>query len=314
MTSPYKTRGVALVTALLVVSLATVAAVSFATQQQLDIRRTGNMIDGDQAWAYATGGEDWAVLFLRRDLENRNSDIDHLGETWAQNLPPIKLPGGYMIGKISDAQSRFNLNNLVEDGRGNRDAVDQMMRLLTLLELEPNLVFPVVDWIDTNIEPTQSEGAEDDYYSGLDRPYRTANRPMASASELRLVKGFDAKTYQKIAPYVTVLPEPTEINVNTASAEVLATLAQGMTLESGVALVKMRQENPFEDAGVFQTAVHTVAQGVTFPSEANYAASSQYFDVYVETRIGYGRAALSSLLFRADASDIRLIRRAQGLN
>lgn len=313
MTSPHNTRGVALVTALLVVSLATVAAVSFATQQQLDIRRTGNLIDGDQAWAYATGGEDWAALFLRRDLENRNSEIDHLGEVWAQNLPPIKLPGGYMIGKISDAQSRFNLNNLVDD-TGGAEAVLQFQRLLALLELGPNLVFPVVDWIDTNINPTQSEGAEDDYYSSLDRPYRTANRPMASASELRLVKGFNAKIYQKIAPYVTALPETTPINVNTASTVVLATLGNGMRLEHGVSLVKLRQENPFKE-GEFEVKLEGVG-GPTLSDDAkaNIAVTTQYFDVYVETRIGYGRAALTSLLSRTDVSDIRLIRRAQGLN
>src|SRR5215208_3086523 len=134
MNSPHKSQGVALITALLIVALATVAATSFATQQQLDIRRTGNLIDGDQAWAYAEGGEAWAKLILQRDTKDdqqansnpddqqansnpddqqANSATDDLTEPWAQPLPPIKLVGGYMIGRITDAQARLNLNNLV---------------------------------------------------------------------------------------------------------------------------------------------------------------------------------------------------------
>jgi general secretion pathway protein K len=311
MTSPRKSQGIALVMALLIVALATVAAVSFATQQQLDVRRTGNLIDGDQAWAYATGGEDWAALILRRDAQK--TQIDHLGESWAQNLPPIDLPGGYMVGKISDAHLKLNLNNVAfENGQLNEGAA-QMQRLLQLLELDPNLVYPIVDWIDPDINPTQSAGAEDDYYSGLQRPYRTANQYMTSASELRLIKGFDEKIYKRIAPYVTALSPPTSINVNTAPAEVLATLAPGMTLEHGVALVKLRQGNPFKDSEFISRAQTVVGPGINL-GQANVTVQSQYFEVYVETRIGYGRAALTSLLSRVAASDIQLVRRAQGFN
>ena len=50
-------RGVALLTALLVVALVTVAAVAMVARQSLDIHRTANVLDADRAWqvAYAAG-------------------------------------------------------------------------------------------------------------------------------------------------------------------------------------------------------------------------------------------------------------------
>lgn len=59
-TLKYKQTGVALITAMLVVALASVAAVAMTSRQQLDIRRTGNILHADQAYLYALGGELWA--------------------------------------------------------------------------------------------------------------------------------------------------------------------------------------------------------------------------------------------------------------
>lgn len=309
MKGPKAQAGVALITALLIVSLATVAAVALATQQQLDIRRTGNLIDGDQAWAYAKGAEDWAKLILKRD--STNTEFDALTETWARPLPPIELPGGYMAGRISDAQARLNLNNLQNSDLNTNVTETPFGRLLRVLELDPNLAQAVIDWLDADPNARPPDGAEDDYYTGLKQPYRTSNQLMESVSELRLVKGFDEKTYQKIAPFVTALPTTdAPINVNTAPAEVLATLADNVDLKSATALVKLREENPFETPQEFTTDADKV--GIT--PDTVLDVKSGYFDVNVETRIGYGRAALSSLLSRGAQGDIQVIRRAQGLN
>ena len=53
-------QGVALVTALLVVALATVAAVAMATRLHVDVRRTANLVHGEQSYAYALAAESWA--------------------------------------------------------------------------------------------------------------------------------------------------------------------------------------------------------------------------------------------------------------
>ena len=116
MNNAHAQRGVALVTALLVVALATVAAVAMASRQQLDVRRTANLLQGDQAYVYAQAVEDWARVVLKRDA--KDNQIDKLDDDWAQRLSPIVVPGGQVDGFIIDLQGRFNLNNLVKpDGQ-----------------------------------------------------------------------------------------------------------------------------------------------------------------------------------------------------
>ena len=209
-----KNKGVALVTALLVVSLAATAALTLSARQQFDIRRTANLINGDQAWLYAKGAEAWSMAILMRDLEDNNTDS--LQDTWAQTLPPIELPGGFMTGEIEDLHSRLNLNNLVQNKKSDPLTFSRFQRLLAVLELEPELAQAVVDWMDDNIDALTPDGAEDDYYLGLEYPYLAANRKLVSVSELRLIKGIDQKIYERLSPYVTALPERTAINVNTA--------------------------------------------------------------------------------------------------
>ncbi len=219
-------KGIALITAVLITALVAILAVTMISEQQLDIRRTGNILDRAQAWQYALGMETIARLALRKDAENNKSD--HRMEEWNK---PVQFPApegaeGDMIGgRIEDLQGRFNLNNLV-DGKGNIDVqqLQQFRRLLVLLDLPPGLADRVADWIDAGSMPHGLDGAEDDEYTRLEPSYRTANSYLVSPSELLLI--LSAEEYRKLADFVAVLParKKTKINVNTAPKEVLASL------------------------------------------------------------------------------------------
>jgi general secretion pathway protein K len=191
-----KQRGVALVTALLVVAIATTAAITMASRQQLDIRRTGSLLHGEQAWAYVVGAENWAIVVLRRDRED--SQIDTLGEDWSTQPPVSFVEGGSIIGRLIDLQSRFNVNNLVSGGGASAENIDYYKRLLRLLDLDEALADALVDWIDDDIDVRFPDGAEDESYLLLETPYRAANRPLADISELRLVKGYTAEVVAKL--------------------------------------------------------------------------------------------------------------------
>ncbi|QKT03019.1 type II secretion system minor pseudopilin GspK [Ectothiorhodospiraceae bacterium 2226] len=296
-------RGVALITALLVVALATIAAVAMAARQHVDIRRSANVLMHDQAYQYAVAGEQWAAQILMRD--RRDNDTDHLGEPWAQVLPPMPLDEGTLAGALEDLQGRFNLNNLLlESGEPSLPDVARFMRLLHVLELDDALVDTVLDWIDPNIEPTVPDGAEDTHYLGLEAPYRTPNQLMASVSELRLIKGVDAEVYQALAPYVTALPGRTAINVNTAPAPVIAALAPaGMSLPEAEALVEARDEEGYPDLDTF------LAQ---FPgqdvSTDGLSLATAHFLLRVEVRMGSARLNLYSVLQRHDQGVVTLAR------
>jgi len=131
-------------------------------------------------------------------------------------------------------QGRLNVNNLVdESGAPSALHKDQFVRLFQELSIEPSKIDAVIDWLDPNVEATGAEGAEDDYYTGLDVPYRAANAELVSVSELQLIKGFSSADedqrldYERLLPHIAVLPKSagtTLINVNTATPEVLTAI------------------------------------------------------------------------------------------
>lgn len=230
-------RGVALITALLVIALVTAAAVAMASRQQLDIRRTANTLQRDQAYVYAEGAEVMARVVLAKD----DPTTDHKEEDWGKSGVTIPFQGGLLTGTLEDIQGRFNLNNVVKkDGTVHQPDVERLKRLLTILKgkstgedvwknAEPSdLANAVRDWIDSDSD-VSSGGAEDSDYLQLERPYRAANTPIAATSELLLVRGFTPAIYREVAPFVTALPERTLINVNTAKLEVLRTLDENTT-------------------------------------------------------------------------------------
>ena len=303
-----KNKGVALITALLVVSLAATAAITLSARQQFDIRRTANLINGDQAWLYAKGAEAWSMAILIRDLEDNTTDS--LQDTWAQTLPPIELPGGFMTGEIEDLHSRLNLNNLIQNDKSDPLTFNRFQRLLGILELEPELAQAVVDWLDPNIDALTPDGAEDDYYLGLENPYLAANRKLVSVSELRLIKGFDQKTYKRLSPYVTALPDRTAININTAPAEVLACLGKDINLELAAELIAEREEEPFEKVEDFTGNELLKDNAVEIQ---DLAVTSQYFMLHNNTQIDRARARLDSLIYRGDRAAISVLQRSQRL-
>jgi general secretion pathway protein K len=298
-------RGVALVTALLVVALATVAAVAMATRLHVDVRRTANLVHGEQAYAYALAAESWAQVILRRDANE--STHDSLDEEWATALPPIPVEGGFVSGHVTDLQGRFNVNNLVDDnGNPSSNNIEYFRRLLSVLQLDPELATPLLDWIDADINATFPGGAEDDTYLLEDPPYRAANRRLVSISELRLVHGFTDDVVKVLAPHVTALPVSTAINVNTATAEVLLALDENMTTQAVEMLLTDREDQPFEDLQSFRA--HKALAGLAV--SVGFDVTSQWFLVLTDVNVGIGRAQLESLLQR-DGINQRVVSRTR---
>lgn len=222
-------QGVALITVLLVVVIATVAASAMTFMQQLDIRRSGFVLDAGQAQILGDGVEVWVQQILARD----DRHVDHRAEPWAM-LPPALPVEGWLVGaELSDLQGRFNLNNLVlGDGKPNPLALSQLRRLLLQQQLDPELASALVDWIDPDSDVSGFLGAEDGYYLAAQPPRRAANRPFEHVSELRLVRGFDAlrpEQVDSLLALLTTLPTQTPVNINTARPEVLAAMVQGLT-------------------------------------------------------------------------------------
>lgn len=293
-------RGVALVTALLVVALATVAAVAMATRFQVDMRRTGNLLNGEQAYAYAMAAESWAYVILRRDLADNQHDA--LDEDWSTALPPIPVEGGFVNGRVEDLQGRFNVNNLAgSEGGVDKIQLEYYKRLLEILDLEPALAPALQDWIDADINATFPDGAEDDEYLLSEPPYRAGNRPLADISELRLVKGYTPEVLAVLEPHITALPDLTIININTATPAVLQALHAELDESDVQQLVEARDAEtdgePFTDKKMF--LAHDALAGLELVIDVG--VQSDWFNVQTDVSVGRGRARLESRILRGES-------------
>jgi general secretion pathway protein K len=259
MSSPGRQRGVALITAILITALVSSVAISLAWENALDMRRTMTLLYRDQALQVALGAENWVQQILRDD--QGESDTDHLGEIWATELPGLPVESdavqGELFGSIEDLQSRFNINNLVdENGEVDELALEHFRRLLQVLELDPRFASIAADWVDSNQEPGFPDGAEDAIYTGLVPNYRTPNVPLTSASELAALEGMDNESFEILRPHIVALPGRTGINVNTATPAVLQSLDENISASDVEGLIAERENGGFADLqGTFSTIV-----------------------------------------------------------
>lgn len=249
-------RGLAAVTALLIVAVAASAAALMLSQQAAMLDQTAMVANRAQADAYAQAGFDWARGVLAQDARTA-ATVDHLGEGWAQPMAGLPVERAVVSGAISDEQGKLNLNNLVLNEKASVPDVEVFRRLLSSLGLAPELADAVVDWIDRDDVPSGTGGAEDAFYLSLPRPYRAANQPLQQVEELYRVRGFDAKAVARLRPFVTALAPRTKVNANTAPEPVLAAiLHDDVAPERIAALVAARQKTPL----IHENAIATLLQ------------------------------------------------------
>jgi len=287
-------RGIALVTAMMIVAIAAAIAAQIAFAHQIWFRQMENVADRGATDWLRRGALHWASLALLEDAAQNS--IDHLGESWAMGLPTLPVEGGTIKVSIEDAQSRFNLNSVWRNNAQSPKDIAVFGRLLEALRLDPLLVNALIDWIDPDSNALPG-GAEDVDYLNLNPPYRAANRPLASVDELRLVRGFDAKAVAALLPYVTVLPPAavSDINVNTASPLLLQALVQGLDLPTAQRIADERLGKPFNNLNDFTSKL---PRGPT-PPAGGVSVKSDYFLVALDTSIGRHERHSEALLQRS---------------
>ncbi len=310
---PHRARGVALITAMLVMALAAIAAAAVLVSANNGIRRAATLIDGERAWWYAQGLESWVQRILAQDAE-KDAAVDSLGEPWARPVDYLPVEQGALRGSITDLQGRFNLNNLATAQP--QKYQQQLLRLFQNIPgldaaQAPPLAEAIRDWIDADQIPSGAGGAEDSDYMGLAQPYRAANQPMGSPTELLAIKGMTPAIYRLLAPYVCTLPigsgrAPTRINVNTAKPPVLLALSANIDRGKLDDFLSKRSKEPAKTVQELQT------KGV-LPADVTadlVDVRTQFFLMSAEAFIGSGRVALYSVIQRAGSGAPQVIARS----
>ncbi|MGZ0079044.1 type II secretion system minor pseudopilin GspK [Methylomonas sp. YC3] len=300
-------HGIALITVMLILAIATVAVVSMSRARQMDIRRTENQLRSMQAWEYAYGLESWAIGRLAADA--KVGDVDGVDDTWSKPLAMTVVAGGTMQAQIEDLQGRINLNNLLVEGKVSVPDVKRLERLLAQLKLKTELVQAITDWIDADMDASYPHGAEDDAYTRSKPGYRAANRQFADVSELLLVQGMTREIYSKLLPYVYVVEGYAPLNINTASAMVLRCLADDISADQAASIFRARGK-PFEKVAEFLKDEAVADAGI---GKYGLGVSSQHFLLQGQIDMGKTHLQFQSQLQRDSGGAQVLKRQRQGL-
>ena len=267
---PCAQRGTAIIIAMLVLALAVAGAAAMLERQDLDARALQSQRDYEQARWMLRGGMHWARSILAEDA--RAGVSDHRRELWASGLPPTDVQLGSLAGEIRDEQGLYNLNNLLRGGKPDPLQIAALGRLLGAIGLSPALAGAIAARIDPQ-------------------------RPLADVGELAGLGGLDAGALSRLRLYATALPRPTAVNVNTAPAEVLVAVVEGLALSEAQALARRLATDPVRSREEF----HARLRPNLTPNLEGISASSQFFVVQGRAKVGDADLRMEALLQRAGA-------------
>lgn len=301
-------RGVALITALMVMSLATITAVSMTAEQQIYFRRTENILLHEQTYLYLLSAENFAKLVLQEDF-NKNQ-IDSLQDAWAAEETVFPIEGGVLTGRLSDLQGKFNINNFSVAGKVKKWDEDRLRKLLVMNNLSPNIANAIIDWIDQDEQARFPDGAEDSDYLQGEQPFRAGNGMMGSVTELKYVKGIDEAAYRLISSALVALPAAdVPINVNTATPQVLQMLIDALSETEAKQLQADLAENPLSDPQ--ELVSHPLVKGKQVDLNG-ISVESSYFLLQAYAEVGRAKSRMDSVIHRFNAKTIQVVVRSQG--
>ncbi len=289
-------RGAAIVTALLVVTLATIVVSGLFWREHVTIRSVENRLAIAQTRWIERAAIDWAKVILRADRGN----VDHLGEAWAVPVAETRLDetvtagakisdaqtSALLAGQMFDAQARLNLNNLSQAGLPSQKHVAALRKLLSVVGKPESLA----DLVLARLQQSQTRVVDG-------KSVAPAALPMLKVADLRTVAGFDDGVIAALEPFVVFLPRQTTVNVNTAPAEVIAAVAPPVDLASAKRLVSQRERTFFADLTQADRILGARADGSGSGLDASMlSVGSNYFLVVGVIRYDRVEAQTETLL------------------
>ena len=298
-------QGIALITILVMVALATILAATIAKRQANTADNTAYLMRQNQSLLYAKSAEAFFSELLVDDADNAGA-VDSLQENWAKPMPTFPVEDGFVSGTLQDESGKFNLNSLVNDeGVPNPQAKLWFEKLLLRVGLPEKLSEAVIDWQDADEEISGTMGAENSYYQGLPQGYLAANSKFHNVEELKLVRGFEDQKYLQIVDYVSALPaSDSKVNVNTAPAMLLASLDSKLDINAVEQALQKRQANLEHFSNINDLwatePFKQVSPDVQSQVNALLGVQSNYFKAKIEVLLSERKRQFSSDLVRKD--------------
>lgn len=238
-------RGIALLLTLLVLTLLVALILEFDAEARREYRDAAAFRDNFKATVLARAAVQAARGVLQQDSlkEKQTGQVfDAPTDLWAFPITNYAIGDGLLNAQIEDEQGKLNLNDLGIAGEpGKAATVKKFKRLFDLVQVNPDLVDVIVDWVDDN-EVQEPAGAESLYYQGQRPSYKAANSTLQTLLELRLIKGITPEIIEKLSKVVTVFPIEGGklVNINTAGPLVLQALDQRITQSMATQIIQAR--------------------------------------------------------------------------
>ncbi|QDG40464.1 general secretion pathway protein GspK [Alteromonas mediterranea] len=327
--APGKQQGVALMIVLMIVALVAVLATEMGTRLQLQVQRTMNLKDNNQAYWYAMGAEAFARKSIQ-SLVEESPEVISIDQPWAQEFS-YPLENGGLTANLEDLQACFNLNAITSGSASNNansassnttEAMEAFHTMLLSLSVDgldnytaDTLRDSLADWVDDD-DNMRPYGAEDSEYESREFPYLAANGPLASKSELRIINGVSPEWLNALLPLVCVIPDYSElkINVNTLEEEDAPLLAglTGLDIQQAASLLSSRPQNGWDDTNAFLSEPFIQALNLTSSRQDWFSVKTEYFMLHTKTQYNKATFKLSTVFHASADSGVNVVNREFG--
>jgi general secretion pathway protein K len=289
-------RGVAVITALLLTTLAVTIVASLFWQQQVQVRSMENQRLHLQTKWILRGALELSSLILK-SRSGQAAQYTSLDQVWTTPLAETRLDqyiererlenevfNATLSGNLTDATARYNLNMLSEKGVVDPQQLAIFKRLLSNLQLDSGLAVKIAQMVAAANPDTVAP------VPGVTAPRTASNVPMGlvQVDDLLAVPGVTKDVVDRLRDFVIVLPTDVAVNVNTAPAEVLSALLENCSVSQASTIVERRKQVPARDTNMFLSA----NQGMKVMPGAQVDVKSSYF--LARSRIRLDRAALDA--------------------
>lgn len=237
-----------------------------------------------------SGALDWARLILREDARaDGGNGPDHLNEPWAMALQEARLStflaadrnntgaidldnalDAFLSGSVQDAQAKMNVTTLIANTTIDAAQKARFSRLFDTLGLRQS----ELDTLCTGLLQSQTTTLA---------PNSNSPVPLKPQRFRQLAwLGLSASTLTTLAPFVTLLPNPSPINLNTAPVEVIYASVPNIDMAQARQAVQRRATTPFLSLEQAALALGISANQL---QASQHAISSKAFFVYGRMRL-----------------------------
>lgn len=236
-------QGIAIVSVLIVIALISASASLMFQRFDRDLNQTHYIISQNQALNHLYSTETWVKTILSSD----DQSVDHLNEVWSTLILPIQVQGGSIYGKLSDLQSRLNLNNLIDLST---DIYSPKYR---------SFFYDCTNRINTQLEQQAMADAIFSYVVNQNFKPKLFEHHV----ELKNVQSISLEDYIKFEPFIIALPAVTSINVNTASKEALSCIHPQLSASLVAKVIQKRKRQAFASVDDFWIYAHSLLPNLT---------------------------------------------------